>query len=191
MTEYSGVLPRVSAAAPPSGKSTWSKVIGIISIVFGGLGLLCQSVSMTINAFTKSVAYRQGAYNARPEWFSTYLIVSSVVGIVVSVLLLSGGICLLRRRRSGRSLHVTYGILAIATTIITQIISVVFIYPPMFHSLVGSNVAEIGEKAGTIGGIIFGAVYSLAYPIFLLVWFSRKRIKQEVATWGQENRYSF
>ena len=70
---------------------------------------------------------------------------SRIVGIAVSVLLLSGGICLLRRRRAGRSLHVAYGIVGVATTIINLIISIVFIFPSMFAVILGPMVPVLSE----------------------------------------------
>jgi hypothetical protein len=43
-----------------------------------------------------------------------------------------------------------------------------------------SGVMEVAQVAG----IIFGVVVGCALPVFHIIWFSRRKIRQEVAGWG-------
>jgi uncharacterized membrane protein YccC len=80
------------------------------------------------------------------------------------------------RRGIGRSLHLVYG----AAGILIAIGNVVVIA----MTLLGAEM--VGPmRIGFIAGIVVGVPLGMIYPIFLIIWFLRSKIRQEVAAWGR------
>jgi len=154
--------------APPT---RWPLVIGILSIVLASLGIVCTPVSVVMNQFNPQ---SQRMMAGMPPWFGTYQIVSGVVGVCVAILLLVAGIQTLRRQPSGRTLHITYGALAMLLAIVGLTLSVMIftqahVEPPV--------------RQFSLAIMPCTAVMVFAYPVFLLVWFLRPKIAKEVAGW--------
>lgn len=86
--------PFVMAPRPP--QSTWPLVIGIIAIVFGGLGLLGAAWSVSVYLFMPQMM--KAGINASPEMDSTlarytpYLLAIELVMTMLPVSILAGGI---------------------------------------------------------------------------------------------------
>jgi hypothetical protein len=158
---------------PPPIPSVWPKVIGIISIVLASLGLICTPISWLTTTF---VTHAHEVMKVFPEWWSTYTTVSSVVGIFMALILLGAGITTLMRRGIGRSLHLVYG----AAGILIAIGNVVVIA----MTLLGAEM-EGPMRVAFIGGIVVGVPLGMIYPVFLIIWFLRSKIRQEVAAWGR------
>ena len=156
--------------AEPDKTPAWAIAIGVISIIYASLGLICTPVSLVSSRLMPSPA---GFEEMLPPWFETYSIVSGLVGMAVAVILLVAGIGLLRRRAGAVSLHVVYGWIAI----LMGIVGMVVIFAAFdFSRLPGP------ARAGAIGGAA-GGIIGFAYPIFLLIWFSRAKIRQQAAAW--------
>jgi hypothetical protein len=45
---------------------------------------------------------------------------------------------------------------------------------------------ESAFKIGIVFSFIFGVAWGWALPIVILVWFARRRIRDEMATWGAQ-----
>ncbi|HUU22125.1 MAG TPA: hypothetical protein VM389_06270 [Phycisphaerae bacterium] len=159
---------------PP--RSKWPTVIGVISIVFAGIGLLCLPFAVLgrfINPAQKQV------YQYLPSWYPIYETFSYVLGVGFAVLLLVGGILLLKRRPAGRTLHLAYAVAATVMAVFGTIL--------MTMSISRTGNMPPPMRYGFIGGAIGGMCGGLAYPIFLLVWFLRAPIAAEARGWGQNN----
>ena len=113
-----------------------------------------------------------------PDWFVTYSTAASLVGIVLAVLLLVAGICLLKRVRIVRGLYVTYAGVGLVLSAVGAVITIAVMIP----LLQKSDMPEVGIIGGIVGGVIGGAI-GMAWPIFLLVWFSRRKIRQQIQQW--------
>ena len=179
----------VPASAPR--RSAWPTAIGVISIVLGGLGLVCISVSVTWNAmqFRMPNQMAQEMPFVMPDWFLTYQTVAGLLQMVVSILLLVAGILLLRRRPAAGWLHLLYAVLGLTLAIVGAIVTYHAMeevsasfeqsegledMPPFVRAMMTSQM-----RSGSIMGVIFAA----AYPAFLLVWFLRGPIRREIASW--------
>ncbi len=175
--------PPVQEAAPagqplqPSGRPKWATAIGLISIIVASLLL----VFMLIGLAKKSIAFKLGPGTFTvsieeyfPHWYTTYQTVTISVGIVFAVLLLVGGIGALRKRAPTRKLHLVWAGIYIGVTVIRNVIEITYIDLSSAPSWMRSTMGL---------GIIIMIPVSLAYPVFLLIWFNRAKIKQQISTW--------
>jgi len=172
-------MPRPVFVMPPT-RSRWPTAIGVISTILGALGVLCAPVSLLMKLVKPGMMRQDPMLGRMPEWFRSYQICSDLVGIVMWAFLLIAGIRLLKRRSVGRSLHIAYAWIGVALTIVG---TAVMAYatssvdlPPGFMTLFAVSIA-------------LGVALGLAYPIFLLVWFSRPKIRQEVEGWATPGSY--
>jgi len=156
--------------AEPDKTPAWAIAIGVISIIYASLGLICTPVSLVSS---RAMPSPPGFEEMLPPWFETYSIVAGLVGMGVAVILLVAGIGLVRRRGGAVSLHVVYGLIAVLMGIVGMFVT--------FAAFDFSRL-EGPAKAGAIGGVA-GGIIGLAYPIFVLIWFSRAKIRQQAAGW--------
>ncbi len=182
MTEFPSAFPPSEQPplqpqyAPPEKKPAWPIVIGIISIVLASLGLLCFPLSIVSNKLNPEAVEWE---KSLPDWYSTYTIVVSLFGVGMTIGLLIGGILLIRRRAIARPLHMLYG----AFGAFMCILGFVMLFTVVLPSLSAANFPperEIIVKIVSVVGTIVGAVY----PVFLLIWFSRGRIRDQVRSWA-------
>ena len=94
---------------PPGGPvkaPTFIKVFSILNMVFGGLGLICTPINfISIPMATRTLGYS--------PLMKSYLIFSSVWGLIGAVALLASGIGLWKLRAWARKLAVWYSVLAL------------------------------------------------------------------------------
>jgi len=158
---------------PMPRRSSWPTVIGVISISLASLGLICIPISVAGTALSPSSPQID---EFMPAWFSVYQMTSYAISMGMSVLLLVAGILLLKRRPAGRTLHLVHAMISMVMAVFGAVITVMIV----------SRMAEGAPapmRAAFIGGAIGGTVFGMAYPIFLLVWFFRRKIVDEVYTW--------
>lgn len=185
-----------SHTAAPGTK--WPKLLGIIAIIFGAGGLL-QSiiglVSMILVKQQMQAFVEQGADQAKVhEYLSkityhTYL--SSAVMAVVGLLLLVGGILLLRRRKMASPVLQIWAVLKLIVgglvTFKSAALSRMQMEIIMSNTAIGGGQeAEMMKTFTNYGvwiGLIFGLLWLAVLPIFVLVWFNREKAKQDMSSW--------
>jgi hypothetical protein len=157
---------------PPPDRSAivWPYVLGVLSIVQAGqaiLGLLATMIQLGINLLTGIGAL--GSLLPGFGWNSVYLL-HQAAQPALAALLMVGGFLLYRRSRLGPRLHLIYAIPAI---LVAGVFPVAYIAmaPPRY-------------MAQIIFWPIWHATQSVIYPVFLLVWFHRAKIKRQVRGWG-------
>ena len=202
--------PPIEGAFVPDKRSVWPTVIGIITIIFGSLGAayngLCSPAGMIMAGafkpmFEDMAQSAPGAgmemQVAQIEAMSRYLPASLVVYLtstILSVLLLIGGIGVLRRRGwSGRTLNI-WAILRILQAIPAVIVTYLM-NDAMFEAMEEAAASGGGATAqmpsgifsvmATVGlaAVIIQLLIYWALPVFVLIWFSRRVIREEVAEW--------
>ena len=77
-----------------------------------------------------------------------------------------------------RTLHLIYGWVNVLSTIIGTTITLAAASSPEMDPDM-----RIPFIAGAIGGVLIG----LAYPVFLLVWFYRRRIASQMQDWERQD----
>jgi hypothetical protein len=148
-------------------------------MVFGGIGLAISPLMLWFNRANPSSGR---LLRLLPEWHATFTNYSTVLGMAFALMLLVAGMKLKNQRQSARTLHLFYGV----GTLVIVVLSAVL----LFVAWGSINTARLGyvERAGVTGGIIgglFGSIMGAAYPIFLLIWFSRSKIKADIARWPE------
>ena len=177
--------PPAGQPAPPgaplesSRRPGWATAIGVISIVLAGIGLICVPTS-TLLTFFFPLAQKmlKDILRSLPDWYRQYLLLLTLIDVVVSVILLIAASALLRRRPLGRTLHLAVAVVQAVVCVIATVIGAIWLTP-----IAGSNL--LIALASAIGSLVLGTPIGmgLPYPIFLLIWFNRAKIKQQVSAW--------
>lgn len=174
---------------PSHDQPGWPKTVGIISIVWASLGLVCNTCGiggMALGKFAAGMAppekqaeiQAQMAANQPPS----FVYVVMLGKIVLAVLLLVGGITLLGRKASSRPIHIAWSWLAlllVAGSMVMGILTAPEQAKKAQDALAaggpGSSWASMSSTQGAIIGMTVGAAAITAvWPIFCLVWFGVK-----------------
>ncbi len=186
--------PPTAAVPPPTSErpSAWSTPLGVIAIVFGAGGMLMYAWSaifpLVLPALLKVLPQQQQASLAVTQQWQTWTVSSSMVAVCLAALLLAGGIGLLKRRPSARTLCMTWSVLKIVF-VVAQVLVGRMIQKDMLEAMRGQPPVAGAPGAGTImetaaaAGMCFSLLWGWALPVFLLIWFSRSRIKGDVTGW--------
>jgi hypothetical protein len=153
-------------------------VLGVLNIVFGGLGLLTSLVNLIL---PNTPLYRQlGKGNMaidfmnRSEAFQSYMQVASILGVVGSVVLIVAGIGLLKMRPWSRPLSIAYAVFAIVSGIVGTVVTYQTVFVPMIEQAATPQERIIATSA-SIGGI-GGGFAGLLYPVALIFLLLRKTV---------------
>ena len=117
-----------------------------------------------------------------PDWYQDYTTVAGVIGMGVGVVMLAAGLATLRRRPSGRVLHLVYAALTCIQIAVGLVVLIMAI-----PEVQASGSSDPAARAGLVGGLIgdiLGTIFGAVYPVFILIWFSRRKIRDEVAKWA-------
>jgi hypothetical protein len=162
-------------APPPPPETKWPLVVGIISLVFAGLALICTPAGLVSQ---QVMPQAQKMMQNLPAWMHIYQIAATVIGMGEGVLLLIAGVMLLRRSAPTRVLHMIFAVIRIVITIVGTPIALMI--------MSGIQAPPQAERMMYISGgigVLIGLPLALAYPVFLLIWFMRRKIRDEVESW--------
>ena len=178
--------------------SRWPKVIGIIAIVLGSFGALGGCIGMFGPMFTdmiKEVAEGQPGtaatvvqFEVAAEW-ATWTIVQSICGLAVGVVLILAGVGLLKRRGWGPKATISWAVLKMLLVVGTSVIAYGQATAAFDRMADLPNLQSLPQGATAFGSIVamiflgLNAVWGWALPVFMLIWFSRSKIKAETAQW--------
>ncbi len=149
---------------------------GILNIVFGGLGVLCTPMSLIfLRIQRESDLPLSRVMNMNAGLFAYWVVVAALT-VLSALALIAAGIGLLQMRPWARVLSIAYGIFSIIMGIVGIFVNAVFVFGPAI-SAAGMGGREgvaslVGVTAGMAGGII-----GLVYPVLLLVFMTRPRIR--------------
>ncbi len=171
MTETPPPLNQIAELTPPPllqpvpKRSSWPTVIGVISLVLAGLIVIkfAWSTIMLLKIISDSDAISL-------PW--VVVAVQCIVVLVTQALLLTAGVFTMMRKSVGRILHLIWAGIRLAFGLISL-------------SLTMRAVAGTAPPNDLIWYLLEGALL-LSYPVFLLIWFSRKKIRNEVRSWGED-----
>lgn len=155
------------AFSPQPVRPTSMKVLGILNIVFGALGLLC----MPIIIIGIMVPQPDSPLQMGPG-MKIYTAIALVLRLILALLLLASGIGLLNLKEWARKAASFYGWSAIVMGIIGTAVTVITMSSAFAGVPEHEAPAVIG---GTIGGMC-GGILGLTYPIILIVFMKRPNI---------------
>jgi hypothetical protein len=171
----------------------WPKVVGIISIVWGSLGLVCTTCGVAQGAlgqFAISLAPADKQEEIKAQMAdqppiqkqgpADYALMAARYPLAAIVLI--AGIMTLRRVASGRTLHIVYAITAFALSLIGWIVFAVLKFPAHQEWLKSHPDVQGAQFMTTPMILLFGLVFTvivLAYPTFCLIWFGLLKKRPE------------
>ena len=176
---------------PPS---KWPKVIGIIGMVFGAAALLSGGV-MTLAPSVARGPYEQ--MGVPDDFFERHWMVLRAIPPVdtgMAVLLLIGSLLLLLRKRAAGGCVLTWAAVKICLAFWQLRYTI-----PMQREMIPLQIKKIAEadpasaqvvgsgaalEAMNTAATVLGVMLACALPIFILIWFLRKKIREEVAGWN-------
>lgn len=179
----------VDLLAEPPG---WPKIVGIVSIVFGALGLTCGGCGL-LGQGMQSLIPEMEDVAKQPQVMAPILTFSLLaLALLLSILLLIAGIMTLLRKPIGRPLHLLYAVLKILAVIV-GLVTFIMIWPDYKVELTryfeesGQNAQsrDVMLSATFYGALVSNLIY-LAYPVFCLIWFGLVKRKPEDMTMGLE-----
>ncbi len=194
------MTPPTDAGAIPPRKTTWPMVLGIIAIILGSLATLrgCMSIgsSAMFGLFASAMPEEQAEMMEATKAFAPLIMISSGLTMAIAIVLLIGGIGLTKRNpRSPKTCKIWAGlkmVLVVYSSIVTFLSTQAQMEAMQRMLEEDPNTAAampgfFGTLMAIIGPVIlvFAIVWGWALPIFMLIWFSRRKIKAEVAQWGQ------
>lgn len=157
----------------------WVKPVGIISIVWGAIWVICSGLSTlqtTLGAsFMKSMA--QNMQGGMPDVYLNppqILVVAGVVGTLWSLFAIVGGGVLLGRRPVARTMALIYAIVAIPLVLWGAKLGL-DVQVQVRQWVADNPNADFAQMPQAGGGSIFVVVFAviqMSWPLFLLFWFT-------------------
>lgn len=179
-------LDDLDAPEPP----TWPKAIGIISIVWGAIGLVCGGVGVA-SPFIMSgfVGNMPGGAPPALTTPNPALIGVQAVSLVWTVVLIVAGALTLARKPAGRTTHLIWvvGALVLAgviTYLNMQQQAAIQEWIRQNPDAAFSKQSDTGGGMGTIFGWVCGLTLGFAWPLFILIWFGLVKRKPSDITQG-------
>jgi hypothetical protein len=182
---------RASAPHAPS-RSTWPIVLGVIAIVFGALGMLKGIWGLLTPLFMDAMADMMPDESAAPfevmEKWASYFAAMYTATILAAGVLLAAGIGLVKRLQWGVTavwlwvfvrIVVAVGEAVLGSQAQHEQLTAMAQQDPSLQGM-GSDFAS-GMAALTL---VVTLLWGCALPVFMLIWFLRKKIKAEVTGWS-------
>ncbi len=178
----------------------WPKVIGIISIIWGSLGMVCGGLGLVILPFSPKLS-GLALQNGEPTPYGNIPTITdysiAAIGLCLAVLLLFAGIACVSHRPVTRRMHLAYGLLSIPVVVWSYLnqqgklalnLQWAKEYPdnPLAQ---GFNGQAPGAAIGQTVGLVVLIVLGFGIPLFYLVWFGLVKTRPEQVTGGDEGVY--
>jgi hypothetical protein len=176
-----GVYPGQQAKGP-----AWPTAVGIISLCLAGLfGLMTIGGLIIATIAAKFQPSQNNDLMANmPAWFEMYQWFANALAIATYAVLAVGGVMLLKRRRAGRTLHIVYVVLEVIVAICGLVVMIAVMQHTSAAATMPSKTQVVFAPEPMMAVIaIFSLAYTMAYPTFILIWFSRKKVIEHIRTW--------
>jgi len=178
MTPY-----QLEAPPPRQGVSTGLKVLGIIQIVFGAIGLLGAPIGLAVamlNAASKDPVQRRLHELMWEGTMGIWSYGSQALGFVFAIALLAGGIGIVRGKRWGRTASFVYSIGSLVSLLVGQVLMGIVVYPELLDMM--DKATSPVERAGAMGGLIGGlgaAGFGMILPLIVLIVMARGKTREQ------------
>ena len=179
---------------PEAPLSKWPTVIGIIGIVLASLGLFCGCVGyfqIPLQKWGARMAAQSGMSDPMmeaqikvAEQFQIIMLILLTIGMILTIWLLAGSIKLVRRRASARN-HLIGWAMASLFVLAINIALQVLMFQATVNELTQAGASDRVPELwfGAMVGGFFMIIFGLAFQTFILIWFSRSKIKAEMQGW--------
>jgi hypothetical protein len=170
---------------------TWSGVLGTIMIILGVLGMIGGLMNLS-GGFWLEFSVTAGGGTLTDELRAELVAIKpAMIGLAVSSMVIAGlllatGILTLRRRPLARPVAIVWSTLKILLAVVSTLIAFAIQDIQIRSGLGGGGPAAMMWITRTMmgGSLILGALWTVALPVFLLIWFNRARIRAEITEWS-------
>lgn len=169
----------------------WPKPVGITSIVFASLGLICNGCGV-FGSLASDQMYKMAEPQLGPAPDvlkpTAAVTVISMLGFLWAILLLIAGILTLTRNYAGRLTHIVYsigGILLISIGTYLQLEQQAAFKEWARQNPDSQWVLQVDNPIGMISMVV-GILIGLSWPLFCLIWFGFIKKTREDFTGGVE-----
>jgi hypothetical protein len=201
MNQPSPYQPPLPQTGPPALPQPWIgdpsvvKVLGILHLIFAGLGLLQAAFGAVTVIFgnpllklmpkTPAMEAQMAMQTAMQTKMMPVTIAGTVISLLIAVPMVIAGIKMLKKRRSGLKWSNLYAWTSIGGKVINMILVVSVMLPAMRAMMHGisrsgpplpAQMETIMSVSTTVGAII-GVVFTCIYPVLTLILLNRAPIK--------------
>lgn len=176
----------------PPDPPAWPKVIGIISIVFGSLGVMCTGCGgAMLFAMPALLKLSEEQFGPAPDVFKPPVAQFAMipVGLILAIVLLVAGIMLIRRKPAARAMHLVYAIINTLLNLAGVAVGIAHL-----QKLAAWKAANEGDQwAAQINmpqqyaTMAISVAIGIGYPLFLLIWFGL--VKRKATDMGTVPEY--
>ncbi|MGQ9651521.1 MAG: hypothetical protein ACUVXJ_15550 [Phycisphaerae bacterium] len=183
-----GSLARPAGYSPCSSPiPVWPTVIGILGIVLGSLGLL-GGIWGAVAPFVMKTFFQNMAVDPNMSYFSEqwtqWTIISSGVSIAVAIVLIVAGAGMLKRTTWSPRVARIWAVIKMVVVVVNLVVAFQIQQSTMqTMAQTGGPGTVIDVSFLTIPAIFVGLIWGWALPVFLLIWFSRASMKEQVSKW--------
>ena len=187
-----GIVPPMqpSAVVAQAVPSAWPTVLGVLAIILGCLWILSGVWAIVAPLVLQGAL--GGAVDQQITWYSfgsawcVALLSVAIVSLAAAVLLLIGGINLTRRKPGAARFLFIWSIAMIVLACVSAGMQYTLQpeYAKLFAAQAQGDPATLAMmERGMVIGLFCGSLVSISGPVFVLWWFHRRAIGEEVATW--------
>lgn len=177
----------ISGARPPA----WPLVVGIIATVLGGLGILGGMLGLLTPLFTGilrdfSLPGQETSFELIERWMP-WSMASAAINLCLATALLTAGILLIRRRRAGATAARVWAVVKIPWEAVYAFVQYLMVQDQV--ELMNGEYPGVREmmsgfvKTAQVAGLVISAVVFMVFPVFILTWLSRDKIRDHVERW--------
>lgn len=202
-----GSAPGMSVPVPPAEPTRWPLIVGVIGLVYGGLGCCADTFFLAATAFSPWFASLMGIKNPPEMPNQAIFLVSTLATLALCILLVVGSVQLLRRRASARSTLMAWVVARLVMLVVGLVIGFATLqgqvdYGEKWDQTVKAMVEE--RQPGATAkmppfdrkrqelmarySLVGMSVLFLAYPLFLGVLLTNRAKRAEIESWRNELR---
>lgn len=183
----------VQALRPPE---SWPSAIGILGIIFAALGILggaCGVGGALLGTVFAGVVPEEA--RAQMEASMRYALPYPVlqwgvqfVELVLAIVLLVGSIQILRRSRAGRGTLIAFSWLDLVANFLGAGVGLFVLQAQ--EAMLRDN-PDLARQAGALGPgagmamLAGGFILACVWPVFLIIWFNREKVRDDIDRWGE------
>lgn len=179
-----------AAIAQPAKQAIWPSVLGIIYVVLGSLAalgaLLTPFFMWVMDMAAEHMPESESAIFNQYRQHMGALWAVSAAGLVLGLLVLLGGIFLVRRRAASRPILLLWALLKPVYGVLyawLNYVTTVELGEAMANSEMAGPMAMMDLQPLAAGSSVFSALFYAALPIFTIIWFLRPKVREEVSRW--------
>ena len=190
--DLTGMTPPSEIGEMPEKPPGWPTGIGVLGIVLASLGYAsgCCGVVYPF-VMERFIDMMSSGGNVPQEQIdamkasqmpAVWMIPASLVGLMMSTLLMVGAIKVVRRRSGGVRLCQIWAWFAIPWSVLGFSVAAYF----QMQAPPNPQMGAAGQYIGIGFSACLTLVLGIGVPLFMLAWFSREKSKEEIRSWDLE-----